>query len=128
MSRGNVENLNEMIDKNRVMAWNNPSREFELYMEDHRDLILANSEKKYLSIDEMELYRYRPIEYLLSLGYYISAVRYVLWLNQIKSNIEFKDIKYLYLPSESLITNILYPRFRSEASNLKGNESKFFDD
>ena len=128
MAQTSQMTLNDMIDKNRVLAFNCPDREFWLFMEDHRDFLLSTASKNYLTYDEQELYRYRPIEYLLTLAYSIHAARYILWLNQIKSIMEFDNIKYLYIPNEKIITDVLYMKYRSEKSGLKGNESKFFED
>lgn len=119
--------LNNMLNDNRVMAFNDPSREFQLFLEDHRNIILAKSKKVYLNYDEKELYNYRPVEYLLRLGYPISGTWYVLWLNQIKSVMDFKDIDYLYIPDSNYISNILYSKFRNMNAMLNGNESKYFD-
>lgn len=119
--------LNQMLNKNRVLAYNDPAREFQIFLEDHRELLIRNSTKRWLTYDETELFMYRPIEFLLSLGLPISTVKIVLWLNQIKSTIDFKDIEYLLIPDHSIISGYLYPRYRSMSSSLKGNESKFYD-
>ena len=120
--------LNQMLNERRVLAFNDPSREFQLYLEDHRNIILATSTKRWLTYDETELYNYRPVEFLISISYPVSGTWYVLWLNQIKSYMDFKDIEYLYIPNHKFISSTLYERFRSELSLLKGNDSKFFED
>lgn len=119
--------LNEMLDENRVLAYNNPNREFQLFLEDHRNMVLATCQKRWLTYDETELYNYRPVEFLRDNGYPASGTWYVLWLNQIKSFMDFKDIEYIYLPDSKFISSDLYDRFRSMATLLKGNESKWFE-
>lgn len=117
-----------MLDKGRVLAFNNPNREFQLFLEDHRELILATSTKRWLTYNETELYNYRPVEFLLEIGYPISGMWYVLWLNQIKSIMDFKNMEYIYIPNYNFISGTLYNNFRSQLSLLKGNESRFFED
>jgi len=116
--------INDLIDRNRILKYNNPEIEFILFLKDHRSTILSESTVRMLGPTENQLFRYRPKDYLRSINYDEQFDWYVLWLNQIKTVAEFNNIDYLYIPNPDTISS-LYSIYRNYKSKCVGAEVSY---
>lgn len=89
-----------------------------LFIQDHKQLILENSVLVTISKSTIHTYKYRIEEYLKSIGHPITLAWIVLYINNIKSNLEFKDLDSLYIPTESYIESLYQLFSNSEQQYL----------
>lgn len=92
--------------------------EWRLFIKDHRQLIIKNSNMCFLDADDNELFRFRPKEFLEHNKIDPDILWIVLWINQIYNEIEFNNIKELFIPKIEYI-NSLYEQYRSFKANLQ---------
>ena len=88
------------------------------YVHDHYKNIFANCKADVLNINEHYWEYYRMEDYLKAKGYDPNIALIVLYINQMPSNIEFRDIKSLLLPNMSVIQG-LYRSFLQNRSHIK---------
>ena len=91
--------------------------EWKLFVKDHRKQLIATATTHVLSADEIELFRFRPNEYLNSINLTEDLTWIVLWLNQLNSPENFYNIRELIIPNYAYV-NSLRETYRSVKSNL----------
>lgn len=103
-----------------VPEWSDNDPEWELYVKDHRDLILENSSTIQIAADDMRKYMYCLEAFLydknLDIDYRMTWI--VLWLNQLGSNLEFRDLSSLIIPKRNYLL-MLYEKYRAFKSYLE---------
>lgn len=95
--------------------------EWRKFIQDHRRIILSKSTLQTLTVYESDKYKYRPEEYLESIGVNPGLAWIVLWINQIPNNEYFVDIEQLHIPDEKYI-NSLRQSYRSVRKELRASE------
>lgn len=118
--------LNDLLDGARILSYNNPKREFVLFMEDHMQYLLKTSTTYYPDVNAQEIFRYRPHDYLREIGIRPELTWYVLWINQIRTTMEFTNIRKLIIPSMDAIKD-LYSRYKNMMSFMVGKKSAYID-
>lgn len=88
------------------------------YVHDHYKNIFASCKTDILDINSHYWEYYRMEDYLRSKNYDPNMTWIVLYINQIPSNVEFKDIKSLLLPDVGVIQG-LYRSFLQNRSQIK---------
>jgi len=102
-----------------ISEWSDSDHEWELYVKDHRELIIENSSTIQITADNMRKYQFRLETFLydknLDIDYRMTWI--VLWLNQLNSNLDFVDLSSLIVPNRSYILR-LYEKYRAFKSYL----------
>lgn len=86
----------------------NQDPEWVLFIEDHRRFLVQESDLVILSSDEVNIYDYRPEDFLRDRSYPASVLWIFLWINQISSPEKYVDKSKVYLPSLTQIQNLRY--------------------
>jgi hypothetical protein len=94
----------------------NSDTEWVLFIQDHRRYILEKCQVITLSNDEINLYDYRPEDFLTSKEYPTSCLWIFLWINQLENTEKFLNMKTLLLPNLAQLYNYRqeYETFKSE--------------
>lgn len=105
----------ESISK-RLLALNNSynksDEKWMLFVQDHKKLILENSNLINIPMTTMHKYTYRPEDYLRSQGYSPNLTWIILHINNIESQLYFKELDFIYIPDEIYMEN-LYKTFKN---------------
>jgi|SRR5574344_770736 hypothetical protein len=111
--------LAEMHAKLNKVMYENTDREYVLYLFDHYREMLANSDKKVISIDEQAEYKYRLRMYLKYIKYPEAFTWYILWLNDLDTEFNFVSVSSLMLPKQNYVENTIWPTFKADRSYRK---------
>jgi hypothetical protein len=81
-------------------------------LKDHRPQLLETAETIIITAYNQKIYQHTIEDFLRYKGYPISASWIVLWLNDLPSNMEFKNVPRLLLPDTKYL-NTLYQTYLS---------------
>ena len=70
-----------------------------VFIKDHRDELLQRATKEVYGPGDLYRYRYRPASFIESKNLPLSSEWILLWMNNLKSRVNFTDITELYIPS-----------------------------
>ena len=92
--------------------------DFVKYVHDHYKNIYESAKEVTLNVNEHYWEHYRLEDFLISKQYDPNMAWIVLYINQIPSNVSFKNIKTLLIPDPSVIQG-LYSSFLQNRSHIK---------
>ena len=113
-----------MVDKMKQYPVNNA--DWEHYVRDHLTKLFNTATQKQLTAREMQTYKFRPLDLLTSLGLDATVLWIFFMLNDIGSAAEFSGISIVYIPSESVLTE-LYSTFTNHAGELTAADAKLYE-
>ena len=77
-----------------------------LFVKDHRDELLQHSTKETYGPGDLYRYRYRPASFIASKNLPVSSEWILLWLNNMKSRLEFINIQELNIPDVTYLMEL----------------------
>jgi hypothetical protein len=116
MSYTSLEKMNKEL---ATVMYDNSDKEYVLYLFDHYKEMLANSEKRIITIDEQAEYKYRLRMYLKFIQYPHQFTWYILWLNDLDTEFNFVNVSSLMLPKQNYIENTLWTTFKADRAYRK---------
>ena len=108
--------LNDMLSDPYLDVFNLDDYEFRLFIQDHREQILAKCTTVVLTPNDQAKYKYRPRYYLYTNEYPPAADWVLLWINDFTGPMEFVKISKLKIPNWSMFED-LYELYRTIKSN-----------
>ena len=110
-----LENL-----KTQVGKYSSIDPDWVQFVKDHRTAVRNNSVITLLSAEESFIFRYRPESYLYNKGMTISKCWIMLWINQINTLTDFKNLEYLLIPSDEYLQTLKrsYINYRASIAKL----------
>lgn len=91
-----------------------------LFVKDHREELLNHCKKETYKPGDLYRYRYRPASFVVSKNLPLSSEWILLWLNNIKSRVDFTDISELYIPDVHYLISL---HTKYEQLTVSSNES-----
>lgn len=98
--------LNVVI-QNLVTRFSKGDRDWEQFVRDHVDVLKANSEPYYVSLEDKQTYAYRLDDWLLKeINYPKDMIWIVELVNQFENHMTFNDIDVVLVPGVEIIRNL----------------------
>lgn len=100
------KDLREMIERDQDLMFDVTDREYVLFLEDHKQIILDRCEKKPLTPDDMAQYEYRPRYFLYKNKLPPAAAWLLCMLNDMSGPEEFTGRKVILVPDFSQLESL----------------------
>lgn len=112
------KSLRDMIEDSNDPMFPIDDREFVLYLQDHKENILAQCTRQTLTPNEMAKYENRPRYFLYKNRLPPGAYWILCWLNDMSGPAEFKNKSVLLIPNFRQLED-LYMQYRTVSTGYK---------
>jgi hypothetical protein len=104
--------LAQRLESTRKLKIAPDDKEWIQFMKDHREHILEKSSSILIDYNDQNTYRYRLFSYLVETSHTVDLLWIILWLNQLDTEMDFNNVRELYIPDYTHISE-LYQTYRS---------------
>ena len=98
-----VATLAERLDS---LKYKTTDSEWLLFIQNHKKYIKEKSGQLIVTANNIDTYKYRPTSFLISKSVPFEIIQIVLIVNNIVDNLKFISPMTLYIPDESLLSNL----------------------